>query len=46
MWSGCDVSAIAQAKNAKQNKTKKDTVCFIKTDTLYTGGNLYKVYPF
>ena len=22
MWSGCDVSGIAPAKNAKQNKTK------------------------
>jgi len=24
MWSGCDVSGLAPAKNAKQNKTKQN----------------------
>ena len=28
------------------NPAFQNKVCFIKTDTLYIGGNLYKVYPF
>ena len=36
IWSESAVAILFTVRN----------VCFIKTDTLYIGGNLYKVYPF